>query len=269
MLASEFARGIADPWALALAAAILLVLGLKPIDLSDPVTRNGLSLLAVWLIAPLVAIWCLARILGVSLLAARYILFVYPAIYYLWAWLLLRSNATNWLRFLPACLFLTATFFFSLIPYAVENRAFRHAEKLGWKQAARTLLAGGRAGDLVIFYSAFIEADLLAENPSDTYLLSYVGWPLIAHLPPKHAFDLLGLPLQQNARTDPYIRWLEVQAAKRGRVWLIGPDRQRSYFSHDLISQFGFQAVTTDLGNSEIKVSLLVRSRGESLRVWQ
>ena len=52
-LASELARGVADPWALALAAGTLLALGLKPIALADPVGREGLSLLAVWVIIPL------------------------------------------------------------------------------------------------------------------------------------------------------------------------------------------------------------------------
>ena len=264
LVASELARGVADPWALALAAGTLLALGLKPIALADPDGKEGLSLLAVWIIIPLLGIWSVATILGVSLFAARYVLFIYPAVYYLWAWLLLRSKPANWLRFLPPCVFLTATVVFSLVPYAIENGVFRHITKnmgAGWNQAARMLLVAGRPGDLVVFYSGFIEADLFAESPSDTYLLSYVGWPLIAHLPPDHRFELLGLPLQQNARTDPYIDAIEEQAAKHGRVWVIGPDQPRSYFNHALISRFGFQAIATDSGNNDIKVSLLVRSR--------
>jgi hypothetical protein len=126
------------------------------------------------------------------------------------------------------------------------------------------LATAGRPGDLVVFYAAFIEADLFAQRPQDTYLLSYVGWPLIAHLPPNHGFILLCLPLQQNDRTDPYIESLEIQASQRSRVWVIGPDKQRDYFNDAMISQFGFRPVSSYLGNNEIKVSLLIRDSSRS-----
>jgi uncharacterized membrane protein len=264
IVASELARGLADPWALLLTTATLLAIGVKPIDFRNPSTREVLSFLIAWLITPLAAIWLIATLLGVSLLGARYLLFAYPAVYYLWSWLILHVKPVNWLRWLPSGVFVVATFAFSLIPNASETRTFRHSEKLGWDQAAKTLVAEGQAGGLVIFYSAFIEADLFAQKPTDTYLLAYVGWPLIAHLPPDHGFVLLGLPLQQNDRTDSYIKSLQIEAAKRDRVWVIGPDRQRDYFNHQMISQFGFHSVAVYPSRSDIKVSLLVRSGRKS-----
>jgi hypothetical protein len=130
---------------------------------------------------------------------------------------------------------------------------------LGWDQAAKTLAAAGEPGDLVVFYSGFIETDLFAQNPQPSSLLSYVSWPLIAHLPANDVFMLLCLPLQQNERTDPYIKSLETEASKRDRVWVVGPDKQRDYFNDAMITQFGFHSVPRYLSNNEIKVSLLIR----------
>jgi hypothetical protein len=259
-LASERARVFADPWALVLATFTLLAVGIKPIDLRDPPTREVLSFLIAWLIIPLAGIWTVASIIGVSLFGARYILFVYPAAYYLWAWLMLHLKPANWLRWLPSCVFLVATFSFSLVPYLVETGTFRHSEKLGWHQAASTLAVAGQPGDLVVFYSGLIEADLFAQSPQDSYMLSYVGWPLIAHLPPNHRFSLVSLPLLQNDRTDPYIKSLEIQASKHDRVWVIGPDKQRDYFAVEMITQFGFHSANSYLSTNLIKASLLVRS---------
>jgi mannosyltransferase len=262
--ASLLARGFADPWALVLATVTLLAVGIKAIDLRDSPTREVLLFLVAWLIIPLAGIWAVATIIGVSFFEARYVLFVYPAALYLWAWLLVHVKPANWLRWLPSCVFLVATFSISLIPYLGETGAFRRAEKLGWDQAARTLVAAGQPSDLVVFYSAFIEADLFAQSPQETFLLSYVGWPLIAHLPPNHGFTLVGLPLRQDERTDPYIKSLEIQAAKHDRVWVIGPDEQRDYFNDGMIRQFGFHPVHSYLSDNIIKASLLVRSRSGS-----
>lgn len=259
--ASSLARSFADPWALILATATMLVVGMKPIDLRDAPTLEVLTFLFSWLVIPLVGVWAIATIIGVSFFEPRYILFVYPAIFYLWAWLMLHLKPTNWLRWLPTFVFLAATFTISLIPNLVETGTFRHSEKLGWVQAAKTLADAAQPGDLVIFYSAFIEADLFVQRSQDAYLLSYVGWPLIAHLPANYSFTLVSLPFLQNDRTDPYIKSLTIQAAKHDRVWVIGPDRQRNYFADEMISQFGFRSVHRYLSNDEIKVSLLVRSR--------
>jgi len=258
--ASALARGFADPWALVLATFTLLTVGLKPIDLRDQSTREVLLFLFAWLIVPLAGLWIVATMIGVSLFEARYVLVIYPATYYIWAWLILHVKPVNWLRWLPSSVFVVATFTLSLVPHLAETGTFRHSEKLGWDQAAKTLAAAGQPGDVVVFYAAFIEADRFVQRPQDTYLLSYIGWPLLAHLPPNHGFALLSLPLQQNERTDPYIKSLEIQASKRNRVWVIGPDKQRDYFNDAMITQFGFHPVPSYLSNNEVKVSLLVRS---------
>jgi len=258
--ASALARGFADPWALVLATFTLLTVGLKPIDLRDQSTREVLLFLFAWLIIPLAGLWIMATVIGVSLFEARYVLVIYPATYYIWAWLILHVKPVNWLRWLPSSVFVVATFTLSLVPHLAETGTFRHSEKLGWDQAAKTLAAAGQPGDVVVFYAAFIEADRFVQRPQDTYLLSYIGWPLLAHLPPNHGFALLSLPLQQNERTDPYIKSLEIQASKRNRVWVIGPDKQRDYFNDAMITQFGFHPVPSYLSNNEVKVSLLVRS---------
>jgi len=262
--ASALARGFADPWALVLATVTLLTVGLRPIDLRDPPTREILSFLVGWMIIPLAGLWTVATIIGVSLFEARYVLVIYPAAYYLWAWLMLHVKPASWLRWLPSGVFVAATLTMSLIPYLAETGTFRHSEKLGWDQAARTLAVAGQPGDLIVLYAAFIEADLFAQRPQDTYLLSYVGWPLIAHLPPNHGFILLCLPLQQNDRTDPYIKSLEIQAAKHDRVWVIGPDKQRNYFNEEMITGFGFRPVHRYLSDAKIQVTLLVRPLGQA-----
>jgi 4-amino-4-deoxy-L-arabinose transferase-like glycosyltransferase len=257
------ARGFADPWALLLAILTLLAVGIKPIDLRDPSTREVLLFLLAWLIIPLAGIWTVARMIGVSLFEARYILFVYPAAYYLLAWLMLHLKPANWLRWLPAGVFLMATLSISLIPELLRTGFFSRSSKLGWDQAARTLVAAGQPGDLVVFHSNFIEANLFAESPKDADLLSYIGWPLIVHLPKNHRFTLASLPFLRNQRTAGYIKSLEIKAAKSERLWVIGPDEERDYFREEMISQFGFQLVQ-GYSSENVKVTLLARSRRQS-----
>ncbi len=258
--ASSLARSFADPWALIVSTAVLLVIGIKPINLREKPTREIFGLLVSWLSIPLLGIWLVAKAIGVSFFEPRYILFVYPSVFFLWTWLLLHSKRTDGFRWLPLSVFLATTFVVSLAPNLAETGTFRHSEKLGWADAANTLIAEGQTGDLVIFYSAFIEADLFAGKPNDTYLLSYVGWPLIAHLPSKHRFILASMPFLQDDRTDPYIQSLMAQASKRGRVWVIGPDQQREYFDDKLVTQFRFHPSYRYLSNNIVKVVLLVQT---------
>lgn len=258
--ASSLARSLADPWALIMSTAVLLIIGIKPINLRESPTREILGFLVSWLSIPLLGIGLVAKAIGVSFFEPRYILFVYPSGFFLWTWLLLHSKRTDRLRWLPLSVFLATTFAVSLAPNLAETGTFRHSEKLGWADAANTLMAEGRAGDLVIFYSAFIEADLFASRPNDTYLLSYVGWPLIAHLDSKHSFILASLPLLQDNRTDPYIESLVMQASKHARVWVVGPDQQREYFSDKLMAQFRFHPTYRYLSNNIVKVVLLVQT---------
>ncbi len=256
--ASSLARNFADPWALLLAAASLLVIGIKPFANRDTWAHDGLRFLLLWLGIPLAGISLVATIIGVSFLEPRYILFVYPAAFYLWAWLLLHSQAAHWLRWLPPGVFIATTAIVSLIPNLLESGTFRHAEKLGWREAARIVAANGRSGDLVIFYSAFIEADLFAVSPQSAYVLSYVGWPLIAHLPADHRFNLMTLPFLQNERTDPYIQSLTLEASKHDRVWIVAPDQQRDYFIDQMLHRFKFRLFHGYLNDSTIKAVLLL-----------
>ena len=257
--ASSLARNFADPWALLLATASLLSIGIKPFATRGTLRDEALRFLLLWLCVPLVGIGSVATMIGVSFLEPRYILFVYPAGFYLWAWLILHSKPANWLRWLPPAVFIAATVIVSLIPNLVESNTFRHSEKLGWREAARTLAANGHPGDLVIFYSAFIEADLFAAGPQGADVLSYIGWPLIAYLPANHGLNLVTLPLLQNERTDPYIESLTREAAKHGRVWVVAPDKQRDYFVDQTISRYGFRSFHGYLSDNTIKVVLLLR----------
>jgi hypothetical protein len=154
-----------------------------------------------------------------------------------------------------------ATFTISLIPRYKETGNFRDYEKLGWDQAAKILVEAGGPGDLVVIYTGFVEADLFVRKPQDPYMLSYVGWPLIAHLPRNHILSLVSLPLLQNERTNPYIKSLELEAAKHDRVWVIGPDQQREYFNQRMITEFGFTPAHSYSSTHKIKASLLLRSR--------
>jgi len=260
---SAIVRGFADPWALILAILTLLTVGINPINLRDFRTREVLSFLTAWLILPLATFWTVTKIIGVFLLEPRYILFVYPAAFYLWAWLMHHSKPGHWLRWLPAGVFLVATLSISLIPELLRTGTFSRSIKLGWDQAARTLVAAGQPGDLVVFHSNFIEANLFAERPKDADLLSYVGWPLIVHLPKNHRFTLASLPFLRNPRTAGYIKSLEIEAAKFERFWVIGPDEERDYFQEEMISQFGFQLVHGYLSEN-VKVTLLARSHRQS-----
>lgn len=262
--ASSLARSFTDPWALIVTTATLLVVGIKPFKPQDTQTYDALKLLFLWLCVPLAGIWLVATMIGVSFLEPRYILFVYPAGFYLWAWFMMHSKPTHWVRWLPSGVFIAATVVVSLIPNLVGSHTFRHSEKLGWSEAAKLLAARGHPGDLVIFYSAFIEADLFAAKPQDAYVLSYVGWPIIAHLPSNHGLNLMTLPFLENERTDPYIKSLAIEASKHDRVWVVGPDQQRDYFDDQLRSQYGFHPFHGYLSDNPIKVVLLVRNSNRS-----
>jgi hypothetical protein len=255
--ASAAARAFAEPWALILATITLLKIGVQPTDLRDPRTREPLVFMLAWLVIPLVGLSAAAIIFGVSFLEARYLLFVYPAAFYLWSWLLLHTKPAGWHRFLPSYAFLVATLSISLLPNVIQSGTFRASEKLGWDRAAKILTEAGMPGDLVVIYTGFVEANLFARTPQDDYLLSYVGWPLIAHLPRNHDFSLVSLPLLQDSGTDAYIKSVEIEAAKHNRVWVVAPARQSDYFNGEMITEFGFRQIRRYSSNGKIQVTLL------------
>jgi 4-amino-4-deoxy-L-arabinose transferase-like glycosyltransferase len=262
--ASATARAFAEPWALLLATIALIKIGIKPTNLRDPRGREPLTVLSAWLLIPAMGLWMAATVFGVSFLEARYLLFIYPAAFYLWAWVLLRTKPADWHRFIPSSVFLIATFSFSLIPHAIESAAFRPSEKLGWKQAGRILTDAAAPNDLVVIYTGFVEADLFARTPDDDYLLSYVGWPLIAHLPREYDFSIASLPLLQNERTDAYIKSVELKAAKHDRVWVVAPSKQSDYFNSEMRTEFGFHPIGRYPTGGKIQVTLLGRALNQS-----
>lgn len=258
--ASAVARGFSDPWALLLTVVTLLALGIKPFNSLDSNTKAGLRLLISWLAIPVVSLWLIAALLGVSFLEIRYIVFVYPAAFYLLAWLLLNLRPTDWRRWLPSGVFVLTTFTIALMPNLFRTAAFSQWSNWGWDEAGRILAANAQPKDAVIFYTGLIEADLFARAPDDPFLLSYVSWPIAAHLPANHGFSLVSLPYHLSEQTEAYLKSVEKRAANHDQVWVIGEDKLVNYFSKKMISEFGFGLVRQYSTNGKIQVASLKKT---------
>ena len=113
----------------------------------------------------------------------------------------------------------------------------------------------------MIFYTDLIEADLFARAPEDPFLLSYVSWPIAAHLPANHGFSLVSLPYHLSEQTEAYLKSVETRAANHDQVWIVGEDKLVNYFSKKMITEFSFGLVRQYSTNGKIHIASLKKSR--------
>ena len=75
---------------------------------------------------------------------------------------------------------------------------------------------------MILYGTAFAEADQLRLPDPDPLIVSFIGAPLTANLRPGHRYVMLGLPFRVNDQTLPYVHSLMARVASRRRVLIIG-----------------------------------------------
>lgn len=208
---------------------LLIVLGLGVVvlglgadwreRLSD---RCALPLLAVWLVLPVVAFSGAKLALGVTLLFDRYLLFMLPAGLLVAVALADLGRRDGWRRLVPFALLLSFSLTWNLVPAFQRTGGFSDRYDDDWAGAVASLERVARPGDVVLYGTAFVEADQLGRPATDPRLLSFIQAPLAANMRTRDPYVLLGLPFRVNDQTRPYVRSVLARAAGSGRVVIIG-----------------------------------------------
>jgi hypothetical protein len=127
----------------------------------------------------------------------------------------------GWYKWLPLAVFLIASIALNLAPAFKTDGTFSRRPNQGWVKAAEFLAKNVGVDDLVLLRTGFIEANLLARSNPDPLLVSFVRWPLLAHLPSGRLYKIVDLPFRFNDQTRPYINSILRNAAQYHRVWMI------------------------------------------------
>lgn len=205
-----------------------------------PQKETEKKLLISWLLVPLLAFSLLPYLFRVNLLYHRYLLFAAPAALFIFAWLMASGGKTGWRRWLPLAAFLTLTLFLHLIPALRTSGGFAFRPDQGWARAADYLKTYGQTGDLVILGTGFVEANSLAKPDPVPLTISFISWPLTAHLTPDDRYRVINLSQALNNQTRAYIASVHMEAAKHSRVWVIGMPELTPMFASKLVTVSSF-----------------------------
>jgi 4-amino-4-deoxy-L-arabinose transferase-like glycosyltransferase len=258
---ATLAREFSDPSVMLATIVSLVIAGIKPFSRLDSSAKAALGLLLLWFGIPFIVLWSIAALLHVSLLETRYIILIYPAACYLLSWFLLNSRPTDWRRWFPVSVFVVTTAGFSLIPNYSRTGTFSRWTNSGWSDAARVLALNAHPKDYVVFHTGLVEADRFALKPDDPLLLSYVSWPIVAHLPSNHGLRLLSLPYNLSEQTEDYLKSVEERAGSQDQVWVAAEGKLVSYLNNKMTTDFGFQVIQLYTTKGKIVVALL-KKRG-------
>lgn len=204
---------------------MLLAIGFRGAANGTPDSRPRWGFLLLWLLLPIVCFWLVPPLFGVTLLAVRYVLFAAPAALFLMAWVLASGNRIGWRKWMPLGVFLTLTFAWNLIPALRTSGTFSHWAHGDWAKATAVVDAFAHPDDLILLRTGDVEADLLARSNPDPLLISFTSWPVTAHLPSNHPYQIVSLPFRDNDHTRLYMAGLLSTAARHRRVWIIGKGR--------------------------------------------
>jgi hypothetical protein len=237
----------------ALLAALLsvIVLGFNWAELKRSEIRNKLTLPTIWYIVPFLLFSVLPNLVGVNLGQPRYLLFAYPATYFLLGWFLSNVTAIGYRRWLPATVFITTTIISVSGPALISARTFARWPDRAWNDALAKLGQLYTSDGLVVAQVGLVEADLLTNDGYDPKLLSYLSWPLVSTLPGLKAENIAILPYRLTDRTQIYFRSLLDRAAQYQRIWLVGGGELVSQFHERFVRDFDYK-VTTQTDHGEI-----------------
>jgi hypothetical protein len=250
---------LCHPWIFLPTIAAVYSVGFKRNELHDLSRREGLRLLSWWFIFPFLIFSATPLLLGVTLFHPRYFLFTYPAAFFLLAWCINNVKPTDWRKWIPTLAFAASSTIFIFIPSLERFGAFSFGTRWDWAGAVRVLATSAKPTDLVIYRTGLVEADLFAVGSAKSYLQSYVGWPIIANLPPDHSYELVSLPFRLGDHTRAYFVSVATLASHHNRVWVIGEGELTALFVKTMISEYRFRGVYNS-SHEKVQVTLLERT---------
>lgn len=258
-IAFEIAIGlltICPPLVFILTAGAVIAIGC----LHDAVFRSAdpecMRICRLWLTLPIAVFSLTPLLLDLGFFHNRYFLLVYPAAFFLLASFFSRVETKGRRKWIPVLVFVVTSFGFVLIPAFVRSNSFSYGTQWDWAGAAQVLAAAGDPADLVVFRTGHVEADFFAAESPPAYLGSYVGWPILAHLPSQKSFTLVSLPFRLTDRSRTY--WISVQnlASSHSRFWVIGEGALTDSFVDIMIAKQGFYRVHHS-AHRNVQVTLL------------
>jgi hypothetical protein len=223
-------------------ALMTFLVGLRSEHGSPLFDRTSVSLVALWFLLPIGALGAASVLLGVTLLFDRYVLFILPAGLLVAAGVAGLGRREGWRGLVPFLTLLVFTFSWSLIPSVQRTGVFAERYDEDWTGAVASLESIARPGDVVLYSTAFAEADQLRLPAPDPLILSFIRAPLTANLRPGREYTLLGLPFRVNDQTRPYVLSVVRQASAGRRVVIIGLGDAVAEVMKMLIGNGGFTA---------------------------
>ena len=233
----------------------------KRIEWPGAEIRQRLTLPLLWYTIPLILALLLPILLGVSLLQTRYLLFAYPAVYFLLARLMLSVTANRYHQWLPAAVFVISTSITVLLPALHTSRTFSRWPSQAWNNALTDKTLLDHFDGMVVAQIGFVEANQLVDNHKDPWLFSFLSWPLVATAPTLSAQNIAILPYRLTDRTQRYFDSLLEKAVKHSRICLVGDGYVLSQFEVQLLRDSNYSVTTRTDHGGNFKTLILERSR--------
>ena len=199
-------------------ALITFLIGFRSEQSRQLFDRTSVSLVALWFLLPICALGAASLLLGVNLLFDRYVLVILPAGLLVAAGVAGLGRREGWRGLVPFVTLLLFSFSWSLIPSVERTGVFADRYDEDWTGAVASLESIARPGDVVLYGTAFAEADQLRLLAPDPLILSFIQTPLTANFRPGREYTLRGLPFRVNDQTRPYVLSLVRQASAGRRV---------------------------------------------------
>jgi len=204
-------------------ALVTFLLGVRGVEARPLLDRASVSLVALWFVLPIAVFGAASRISSVTLLFDRYVLFILPAGLLVAAGLVGLGRHDGWRRVVPFAALLIFSLAWNLVPSLERTGGFGDRYVEDWPGAVAELETVARPEDMILYGTAFAEADQLRLAAPDPLIVSFIRAPLAANLRRREQdYTLRGLPFRINDDTMPYIRSLVSQAAGRRRVLMVG-----------------------------------------------
>jgi hypothetical protein len=183
-----------------------------------------------------------AGLVGVNLLFDRYVLFILPAGLLVATGLGSLGRREGWRVAAPFAALLVFSLSWNLVPIVARTGGFGDRYDEDWAGAVASMESAAGPDDLVLYGTAFAEADQLRRPDVDPRIVSFIEAPVTANLRSGRRYTMLGLPFRVNEQTTPYLRGLIARAAEHRRVVIIGLGETVPLVARTLVQGAAFHA---------------------------
>ena len=218
----NFALGSFHPVTIVATVLAVVAIGFDWKKLGQRKVMALLKLPVMWSALPFVSFIIFAKLFGIVLFDTRYLLFGYPAVYFLMAWFMSNLKRNHFRQWIPPLVFLITTLARTSLPALINGDMFSYWTKWEWADAASVIANSYQAGDIIVLRTGLIEANQAVVENDNQNLTSYVNWALLANLIPPRDYKILMLPFVLNETTRTYFASADKTISSHRRVWLVG-----------------------------------------------